>query len=321
MNHQEHVEYFTNLSKKETDNHKKWLQLRKCGIGASEVASIIGVNKYKNQVDVYLEKTKDEVEINDNEKMKIGRLMESSILLMFEKETGLKASLYESSEKHDKYDFLYATPDALLSDFSAGVEIKTGMDGDHWDDVPEQYYAQCQISMEIFGVDTWHLYAILAGFNGFKRKHFIIKRNNLYIKSLIKICSDFWNNNVLARTAPQAKSIDDINKLFTDSQQIRMTATNEVNKLIEEYKQLKVKMSSIEETLKPLQKKEKEIKEKLALSMEDAEIITDNKDNEIIEFKIVNRSSIDSKRLKLDHPDLYNDYIKKSTYRKLNIKD
>jgi predicted phage-related endonuclease len=232
--------------------------------------------------------------------MKIGRLMESSLLLMFENETGLSASLYEHSEKHSKYPFLYATPDALLSDFSAGIEIKTGMDGDHWDDVPEQYYAQCQLSMEIFGVNTWHLYAILAGFNGFKRKHFVIKRNDLYIKSLIKICYDFWNNNVLARVAPVAKSIDDINKLFTDSQEIRMTATDEVKKLINEYKKVKVQMYEVEKILKPLH---------------------NENDEEILNYKIVNRSSLDTKRLKNDLPNIYDEYVKKTTYRKLTIKD
>jgi putative phage-type endonuclease len=321
MKHQEHVDYFNKLADNSNCQHDKWLYKRKNGIGASDVGSILGVNKYRNQVDVYLEKTTDKLDKHDNEKMKIGRLMESSVLLMFEKETGLSASLYEHSEKHSKYPFLYATPDALLSDFSAGIEIKTGMDGDHWDDVPEQYYAQCQLSMEIFGVNTWHLYAILAGFNGFKRKHFVIKRNDLYIKSLIKICYDFWNNNVLARVAPVAKSIDDINKLFTDSQEIRMTATDEVKKLINEYKKVKVQMYEVEKILKPLQIKEKQIKEKLALSMEDAEIATNENDEEILNYKIVNRSSLDTKRLKNDLPNIYDEYVKKTTYRKLTIKD
>lgn len=321
MNHNKHVEHFTNLSNNTNDNHEKWLYMRKCGIGASDVGSILGVNKYRNQVDVYLEKTTDTLDKYDNEKMKIGRLMESSLLLMFENETGLSASIYEDSEKHSTYPFLYATPDGILSDFSAGIEIKTGADGDHWEDVPEQYYAQCQLSMEIFGVDTWHLYAVLAGFSGFTRKHFEIKRNDLYIKSLLKICYDFWNDNVLARIAPVAKSIDDINKLFTDSQEIRMQANPEVTKHIKDYKAVKAQMLELEETLKPLKAKEKKIKEDLALCMEDAEIITNEKDEELLKYKIVNRSSLDTKKLKQEHPEIHNEYVKTTTYRKLTIKE
>ena len=320
MNHQEHVNYFTKLSENTNCQHEKWLYKRKNGIGASDVGAILGVNKYRNQVDVFLDKTTDKLDKNDNEKMKIGRLMESSVLLMFEKETGLSASLYEDTEKHPEHQFLYATPDGLLSDFSAGIEIKTGIDGDHWDDVPEQYYAQCQLSMEIFGVDTWHLYAILAGLNGFTRKHFVIKRNDLYIKSLIKICSDFWNNNVLARVAPMPKTIDDINKIFTESQEIRMKANEDVKKLVNEYQKVKLQMCEVEKILKPLQIKEKQIKEKLALSMQDAEILTDENDQEILNYKIVNRASLDTKRLKNDLPNIHDEYVKNTTYRKLTIK-
>jgi len=321
MKHSEHIEYFKKLSDNETIQHRKWLWSRKFGIGASDVGSILGVNKYRNQVDVYLEKTSEEINDDDNERMMIGRLMESSLLDMFKKETKLDYIYNIPTKRHIGSEFLFCTPDGLLKDRSAGIEIKTGMDGDHWDDVPEQYYAQCQLSMEIFDVKSWHLYAVLAGFNGFKRKHFVIKRNDLYIKSLLKICKEFWYNNVLERVPPTPKTIDDINKLFTESNEIRMESTEEVNTVINHYKKTKLEIHEIENKLKPLKLKEKQLKEKLALSMEDAEVLTNDKDEEILNYKIVNRKTVDTNKLKNELPNIYDKYIKTSTYRKLTIKD
>ena len=35
----------------------EWLKERQCGIGGSDVGAIAGVNKYKTQFEVYIEKT------------------------------------------------------------------------------------------------------------------------------------------------------------------------------------------------------------------------------------------------------------------------
>ncbi|WP_196802087.1 YqaJ viral recombinase family protein, partial [Clostridium cadaveris] len=46
-------------------NNLDWLKERQKGIGGSDVGAILGVNKWKTPFQVYLEKTEEITEIND----------------------------------------------------------------------------------------------------------------------------------------------------------------------------------------------------------------------------------------------------------------
>ena len=48
-------------------NRQEWLKERKNYLGCSDIGAICGINKYKTALDVYMDKTSDEIkEVNNN---------------------------------------------------------------------------------------------------------------------------------------------------------------------------------------------------------------------------------------------------------------
>ena len=68
---------------------KEWLLYRKQGIGGSDAGAICGLNSYRTAMQVYLDKTSEEVEEIDNEAMLQGRDFEDYVARRFMKATGI----------------------------------------------------------------------------------------------------------------------------------------------------------------------------------------------------------------------------------------
>ena len=63
----------------ETENlsREEWLRYRKCGIGGSDVAAILGISKWNSAISLWLDKTNQTNEpVEENEAMYFGSLLE-----------------------------------------------------------------------------------------------------------------------------------------------------------------------------------------------------------------------------------------------------
>lgn len=133
---------------------EEWLKCRCRGIGGSDAGAILGVNKYKTNLELWEEKTgaKHKGEIS-NEAINYGKSAEKHIRELFLLDYPCFASEYHEYRMYanDTYPFLYATLDGELTDQDGtkGVlEIKTTTirNSSQWDEwegrIPESYYAQ-----------------------------------------------------------------------------------------------------------------------------------------------------------------------------------
>lgn len=149
-----------------------WLKERK-GIGGSDSAAIIGENPWKNNVDLWLEKTgqKKQEEISDNPAIVFGNQAEPLIRNLFEYDHPEMKVFYEENNlfRNDKYPFAHASLDGWLED-EAGrkgiLEIKTstisrGSQSEKWRGrVPNNYYCQILHYMMVLEAD----FAILRAY-------------------------------------------------------------------------------------------------------------------------------------------------------------
>ena len=69
-------------------SREDWLKERKKGIGGSDVACVLGLNKYKSAFALYNEKKSEELEDYDNEAMRIGRDLEDYVASRFTELSG-----------------------------------------------------------------------------------------------------------------------------------------------------------------------------------------------------------------------------------------
>jgi putative phage-type endonuclease len=196
-----------NLSKKE------WLEVRKKGIGGSDVGTIFKANKYKTLIELWKEKTgllDDEAPDGPNEKMYWGLELENIIRNEFTKRTGIKVVKEPFILQHSEYNFMIANLDGICQDKENNYvfEAKTGQYSDEWENkIPFTYYLQLQHYLAVTNFNRAYLAALL---NGNKFLIYSIKKNDDFIKEMIHKEIQFWYL-VVNKTAPMDDGFNYVN--------------------------------------------------------------------------------------------------------------
>nr|DAX26967.1 MAG TPA: Exonuclease [Caudoviricetes sp.] len=183
------------MSVAEMTDEKKWLDARNAGIGGSDAAVVIGLNRWKSPFQLWLEKTgKAELEdLSDNEYVYWGKVLEEVVANRFCELTGKKVQR-RGLLQMDDYPYILASVDRMVVGENAGLECKTcnGFAAKEWEDdeVPAAYYVQCQHYMMATGCERWYI-AVLIGGNRFVWKE--IPRNDDEIALLLQAEIDFWH--------------------------------------------------------------------------------------------------------------------------------
>lgn len=199
--------------------HEEWLEIRKQGIGGSDASAVAGVNKYANQVTLYMEKLSyydRNAKSNVREAAEWGNRLEPIVRATFKEKINaereekglppLKIINRKAIFAHDEHDFIRTNLDGMIFGHELGTgifEAKTAhyMLREDWDgeDVPNAYFIQVQHNMLVMGAAYAYL-AVLIGGNTYK--HYFIERDEEVCNYLIQIESAFWNNHILPRIPP-----------------------------------------------------------------------------------------------------------------------
>ena len=174
----------------------EWFAARQLSLGASEIAAAAGLCPYVSALELYHRKRGEIPPIEDNDAMRMGRLLEPVVKAEFIRESGL--TLIDPNPpmfRHGKYERITATPDGIV-DTSTLLECKTAswrMKGS-WgetdtDDCPVNYLCQVQQQMAVMNASMVHL-AVL--FDGAQLKLFKVMRNDDLIKLLIAAGLELW---------------------------------------------------------------------------------------------------------------------------------
>lgn len=291
-----------------------WLEHRRHGIGGSDAAVIMGVSPWKSLMDLWLEKTGQYVEGIDSESMYWGRVLEDVIAKEFAIRNKLKIRRVNAILQHPDYPYMIANVDRVIVGRKEGLEIKTGHEfsSQHWENgVPAYYYAQVQHYMAVTGFKLWHI-AVLIGGN--KYEQFVVHRSEDYINKLISAEAEFWQMVQEERPPAfdgSAASTRLLNQLYPE-------ATEEEKELpADAYLQVQLYEEAAEE-----EKAAKERKEEAANKLKD--MLGEYSKGFIFDRKVcwtnVTAKRFDTKRFKKDYPDLHDQYVNESTYRRFSIK-
>lgn len=130
-----------------------WLTLRRGGIGGSDAGTVLGLNKYKTNLELWEEKTgRAESEFTGNEATRYGQKAEEHIRALFHLDHPDYNLDYHEFRMHgnEKYPFMYATLDGELTGYGKKgiLEIKTAtiQNNGQWREwenrIPDTYFAQ-----------------------------------------------------------------------------------------------------------------------------------------------------------------------------------
>jgi putative phage-type endonuclease len=297
-------------------SYEEWKEQRRRGIGGSDVAALLGISKWKTPLQLYLEKIGEYQENINSESAYWGTKLEDLVAKEFSERTGKKVHRVNRILIHPFYDFLIANIDRRVVGEDAILEVKTtsSFNKDQWegDQIPNAYILQVMHYLNITGASKAY-FAVLIGGQKFIWKE--IERDEELIQMVREREIEFWENHVLKENPPNASAYDDelLKKLYPEANQKEsVPLPSEVDQAIEE-------INVYSEQLKELETKKKERENRIKELLRDHE--SGYTHQFIVNWKNITSNRLDAKKLKSERPEIVEEYLKASTYRRFNIKE
>lgn len=302
--------------------NQQWLGRRKFGIGGSDAAAILGLNKYATPYTVWLEKTNraEPDDLSDNEKVYWGTVLEPVIADEFarrnpEFDVLEPGAMYQSVE----YPWMLASVDRVIYEQPGNpeddnpwepvgiLEIKTCGERmrPEWEDgVPDYYLAQVNHYLAVTGYQFAYVAVLIAGQ---EYREYRIERDDEDIDYLIEKESEFWYEYVEADKVPPLTG----NRADSEAVMEQYSVADDLFvKMLDDDAPEVGAYVEIGEKIKELES------EKSRLNNEIKMLIGDHWGIETPKYTIKwSRSDyerFDSKKFQKENPDLYMKYLKTS---------
>jgi putative phage-type endonuclease len=296
---------------------EEWLKYRTGGIGGSDVSIIAGINPFKSVHQLWLEKTGQvEPEETESEYAHFGTLLEPIVRREFMERTGIKVRQKHMLLQSRDYPFMYADLDGVINEGGEVCifEAKTASayKQETWEEgVPAPYIMQVQHYMAVTGARKTYIAALVGGNHFF---HHVVERDEEMIGKIIAMEKYFWETHVIggAEPTPDGSSATTayFNSKFSSSNGETVELPEEVLPICEEYEK-------ISQQLKELETAKNAAANQIKSYMKEAEVGTIG--DRRITWKSISKSSVDTKRLKAEQPEVYTSYLTQSQYRRLSV--
>jgi putative phage-type endonuclease len=283
-------------------------ELRRSGVGGSDVSAILGLNPWRGPFDVWLEKTGEVDQFGENQAMMRGRLFEPAIANWYSEVT---EQAIEPGELIRKDDWMIANPDFFVladggRDF--GLEIKTARSARKWgdggtDSVPVYYALQCHWYMACTGMPRWDLAVYLTSFDEFRR--YVLPRDEAVVSALTERVGQWWERHVIGGERPPIQNASTaanswLQETFSASNGEVRDASSDEAELAEQLRVLKDKIKELSTAKKDIETTLKAaIGENRGLQGDFGRILWSNSNGS---------TRVDVKRLKAEQPEIYAEF-------------
>lgn len=179
-----------------------WLVVRKRGIGGSDAAAAVGLNPYKSQLELWLEKNGRDAELpkpdpsDTREPVYWGTLLEPIVAAAYTRKTGHRVRRVNAILQHTAHPFMLANLDREVVG-APGVQIlecKTAGEfgARRWQDgVPEYVQLQVMHQLAVTGKQAADVAVLLCGQALEVHR---IERDDVLIAQLIELEGQFWHH-------------------------------------------------------------------------------------------------------------------------------
>jgi putative phage-type endonuclease len=322
-------------------SRKEWLELRKLGIGGSDAAVVCGVNRYKSQLELWMEKTgripcssflHDEKE---DEKAGgaayWGARLEPLIKEEFTRRTGVKVIPVSQIIRSPEYPFMLANLDGVCRCPIHGrcvFEAKTAnvFKAGEWDGdlVPKEYLLQVQHYLSVTGYNGAYI-AVLIGGNDFRTV--FVPRDEEVISMLIRREADFWR--LVQNDMPPPPDGSDACAEFlaglypAGRPKSKINLPAEASDIIHQYN-----FAAEQEGIFKAKKQEASNTLKQMLGDNEIGIVGAGVSGGVggqggigyVKWKNVTQERLNAAMLKSEQPEIYERYLTESSYRRFSIK-
>ena len=281
-------------------------------IGGSDVAAILGLNRYKTAYEVWEEKKHSIKTFDGNAATEWGKKLEPVIIAHFEQINNVK--VFDNNERYisKEYDFLGCHPDGIctINNENVLIEVKTvSTDAfKFWgNELPLEYYCQVQHNLNVLGLTkAKFIYLVLdSRYYG----EIEISYDKEYAESVQKFLVKWWNEYIIGDNTP-IKTVTDYEK---ENPEVKMVeADDETAKKHTELIELKAK-------IKELETQKEAIEDFLKLKIGDATDLMYGL-NTIATWRPQTKVTVDTKKLKEELPETFLKYATEKTSRTFLVK-
>nr|WP_295080776.1 YqaJ viral recombinase family protein [uncultured Roseateles sp.] len=193
----------------------QWLEVRKGGIGSSDAGAAVGLNPYKSQLQLWMEKTGRDANLpktdpnDETSPMYWGTLLEPIVAAHYTRRTGNRVRRINAVLQHPDEPWMLANIDREVTGMPDVqiLECKTaGINGARlWKDgVPEYVQLQVMHQLAVTGKQAADVAVLLGGQDLQVHR---IERDEILIQRLIELERKFWRY-VVDDVAPPADGSD-----------------------------------------------------------------------------------------------------------------
>lgn len=311
-----------------TDNDD-WLELRRKGIGGSDIGAIMGLNQHSSPLKVYRQKVDGISEdLSDNVFVKKGKELEALIMAnhvqpYFEK-LGFQVGKPQFMMINADYPYFRANVDGIA--FQKGMPYKSNIIVEikwvsEWAEVnwnkpeyrgiPASYYAQVQLYMLVTGAQEAIVCALFD--KNWEMNYFSIPRDEAFIKDMIEQGSKFYQYHMMMKIPPRLSyEIDKeaVAEAIKDAP-VDLKPSTEMTTYIEKYLANGEKLKAAEE----IQNKLKDLILDLAVKG-----FCPSDTSHKVKTSVVTTHRFNSVKFKTDCPDLYEQYCEDADSPRITIK-
>ncbi|MFF1834146.1 YqaJ viral recombinase family protein [Streptomyces sp. NPDC058231] len=251
-------------------SREEWLEVRRAGIGGSDVAGILGLGgKYTGPRHVFEEKHGRST-FKGNEAAEIGTEIEDFIAHMFTKRSGVETAEAPGTLVHvdrpwqrvnvDRYTFERPGPASGLLECKNRSEYQA----DQWEDgaVPDAPAIQCHWGMAVGGWDHGFVAALVGGN---KLRWSRLERDEEMVEYLVDYCGRWFQRHVVEGFEPPADGLEATTDLLAKLWSVKAETIAEID--VAQAKELRARHADVKA-------REKAIKEELRLVENEMKLLT-----------------------------------------------
>lgn len=294
-------------------------QQRNQGVGASEVAAILGLDPYRSAWDLWALKTEKHIESGDessSEAADIGNEIEVTTARLAEKRMGVRLVKPTATYKAAN-GIMFANLDRQVEKAVRGAEnceLKSTGLLDGWgeagtDDVPERVLLQVHAQMLCSDARVSHIARLLGRF-GFKFDLYRVEYNPVLGVAIEERVCDWWNAHVVKDIAPEDSQ---------PSLPVVSFLKRTPGKVIEIGSDVVAAYVAARDAKKKAEEIEDNAKANLLAALGDAE--GGKAPGFSVSFQTINTKRIDTKALQEAEPGIAALFTKASGYRRLTVKE
>lgn len=293
----------------------EWLELRKTGIGSSEVATIVGLNPWETPYQLWRRKVGIDAPKEENFAMKAGHYLEDAVSRFWADETGreiIKRSAGDWLIRDNERPYLQVSPDRTYwltgekrNDSNKGIlECKTTQMSVDADDLPKHWFCQVQYQLGVAGLQHGSLAWLSSGREfGYRDIEFV---PSFFDDFLLPAVERFWIDNVLGKVEPSAVSVKDVLLKYNRHCDGKIVEVDD--EIFTACSQLK----EVKKQIKGLEEEQEKLEERIKMAFGDAEGISFD-GLTLATWKAPKPSQrFDAKALQAADPETYAKYVTQS---------